>query len=106
LHLKAPSDQPVAAVLYPLLKEEPLPRFTVLAGGRAVKVESPLGTDIVMLALESFRLQSEGIDFDGKAGVIQIRPKGVHLSLPCRGKLTYRDKSLENPGNAGRSVSR
>jgi len=105
LHLKVPSDQPVAAVLYPLAKEQPTPRFTPLASGRGVKIESPFGTDYVMLALESFRFQGEGIDFEGKAGAVQVRPAGVRVSLPCRGRLSCRGKSVEHRGPAGRTAS-
>jgi hypothetical protein len=106
LHLKAPVDQPVSAVLYPLLKDQPTPRFTPLAGGRGLKIESPFGTDYVLLALESFRLQAEGLDFDGKAGAVQVRSRGVRVSLPCRGKLVYQGQTAENPGGTGRTVSR
>jgi hypothetical protein len=105
LHLQLPADQPVMAVLYPLLKDQPTPRFTPLAGGRAVKIESSFGTDFAMLALESFRFQGEGIDFDGKAGAVQTRPQGARVSLPCRGKLSGQGKSVEHPG-AGPTVSR
>jgi len=105
LQLKLPSDQPVAAILYPLTKDQPTPQFVSLAGGRVVKITSPFGTDYVMLAIESFRFQGEGIDFEGKAGAVQIRPQGVRLSLPCRGKLACRGKTVENPGGSGRTVS-
>jgi hypothetical protein len=105
LHVKAPADQPVAAVLYPLLKDQPVPRFTPLAGGRGVKVDSSFGTDIVLLGLESFRFQGEGVEFDGKAGAVQIRPRGTRVALPCRGKLSHQGKQLEHSGG-GRTISR
>ena len=85
-----PADQPVLAVLYPLLKDQPLPRFASLGGSRGVKIESSFGVDYVLLGLESFRFQGEGIDFDGKAGVVQVRPQGARLSLPVRGWLVHR----------------
>jgi hypothetical protein len=105
LHLKSPSDQPVNAVLYPVGKDQPTPRFTALAGGRGIKVESCYGTDFVLLGLEAFRFQGEGIDFDGKAGAVQVRPRGVRVSLPCRGKVSCQGKVVENPGG-GRTTTR
>jgi hypothetical protein len=106
LHLKVPCDQPVAAVLYPLVKDQPTPRFTTLAGGRAVKIESAFGTDYAMLALESFRLQGEGLDFEGKAGAVQARAKGTRVSLPCRGSLSFGGKTVQSAGGNGRTESR
>jgi hypothetical protein len=105
LRLTALSDQPVSVVLYPTLKDQPTPHFTPLAGGRGVKIESSFGTDYVWLALESFRFQGEGLDFDGKTGAVQIRPRGVRLSLPCRGKLSGQGKTVENRSGTSRTAS-
>ncbi len=106
LLVNSPSDQPVAAVLYPVLKDQPTPRFTTLANGRGVKIESSFGTDYALLGLDSFRLQADGLEFDGKAGAVQVRPTGARVSLPCRGKIGYQGKSLEHTGNNGATVSR
>jgi len=106
LHVKMPAKQPVATVLYPLMKDQKTPKFTSLAGGRGVKIENSYGTDYVFLALESFQFSGEGVEFKGKAGAVQIRPKSVRLSLPCRGRLSCRGKTIENPGGTARSVSR
>jgi len=106
LHVQAPSNQPVAAVLYPVLKDESSPRFTPLAGGRGVKIESSFGTDYALLALESFGFRAEGIEFEGKAGAARIRPHGVRVSLPCRGRLACQGKVVENAGGSDRTVSR
>jgi len=106
LQVKMPSDQPLAAVLYPVMKDQPTPKMTALADGRVVKIESEYGTDYAMLALQNFRFEADGIEFYGKAGAVQVRPKGVRLSLPRRGRLTYRGTTVENRDNAGRTVSR
>jgi hypothetical protein len=60
----------------------------------------------VMLALQNFRFKADGIQFYGKAGAIQTRPKGVRLSLPRRGRLSYRGTTVENRDGAARTVSR
>ncbi len=44
-------DQPVSAALYPVLEDQPTPKFTALCDGRVVKIESEHGTDYAMLAL-------------------------------------------------------
>jgi len=105
LHVKMPPRQPVAAVLYPVMKDQQMPQFTSLLGGRVVKIESPFGTDYAFLALESFRFSGDGIDFEGKAGAVQIRPDGVRLSLPWKGKVSYRGRSVQNPGGEAQTVS-
>jgi len=90
------SDQPVSTVLYPVLKDQSTPKFTVLCGGRVVKIESKHGTDYVMLALQWFQFADQGIEFDGKSAAVQIRPGGTRLSLPRRGTLTYRGKTVSS----------
>ena len=85
---------------------QPTPRFTTLADGRGVKIESSFGTDYALLGLDSFRLQADGLEFDGKAGAVQVRPTGARVSLPCRGKIGYQGKSLEHAGNSVATVSR
>ena len=95
LHLRAAGGRPVAVVLYPLWKDQAMPRFTVLAGGRGVKIDSSFGTDYALLGLESFRFEGAGIDFAGKAGAIQLRRGQPRLALPCRGRLSCGGKTAE-----------
>jgi len=106
LHVNMLTDQPVAAVLYPLGREQRTPRMTSLAGGRAVKIESQFGVDYAMLALESFRLAGEGVEFEGKTGAVQIRQDAVRLSLPRRGKLALKSHRLDNSRPSQKTVSR
>lgn len=88
------------------MKDRPMPKFSSLADGRVVKIEGPEGTDYAMLALESFSFRDQGIQFEGKAGAVQIRRDRVRLSLPQRGKLSYQDKSITNPADAAQTVSK
>jgi hypothetical protein len=106
LHLKMLSDQPVAAVLYPVGRDQGTPRLTSLAGGRMVKIENEHGTDYVALALESFQFVGEGVEFEGKAGAVQIRQDAVRLSLPRRGTIAFESHRVENPRPTERTVSR
>ncbi|MCU0873378.1 MAG: heparinase II/III-family protein, partial [Pirellulaceae bacterium] len=61
LQLRMPPDQPVTAVLYPVLKDQPTPQFTILPGGRVIRIASSFGTDYVWLGLEAFRFIGEGL---------------------------------------------
>jgi hypothetical protein len=106
LHLKMPPDWPVAALLYPLAKDQPTPRMTSLADGRVVKIESTFGTDYVLLHLEAFRWSGDGLDFDGKAAVVQIRPGHVQLSLPAPGRIVFQGQTVENTAGGSTTISR
>ena len=100
------ADQPVCVVLYPLMADQPTPKFTALADGRAVKIVHSFGTDYAMLGLQRFRFEQENIVFDGKAAAIQVRRDGTRLSLPRRGTVSYRGQSLEARTEPARSVTR
>ena len=101
-----PGDQPLSVVLYPVLEDQPTPKFTALCDGRVVKIESEHGTDYAMLALERFQFSGEGIEFDGKSGAVRIRRDGVRLSLPRRGTLTYRGETVSSQTEPQRTISR
>ena len=105
LHVKMPAKTPLAAVLYPVMKDQPSPKFTVLADGRVVKIESSFGTDYAFLALEPFQFSVEGIEFHGKAGAVQVRGGSSQLSLPCEGRLGYGGKTVEHHGG-DRTISK
>jgi hypothetical protein len=99
-------DQPVGVVLYPVLKDEATPTFTALCGGRAVKIAHAAGTDYAVLAQEPFAFQEDGIAFEGKAGAVQIRKDAMRLSLPRKGRLSYRGKSVAASAEPDETVSR
>ena len=94
LTLTVSNDRPFLCVLYPRLKTEKDARFTSLAEGRGVKVESPSGVDYAFLAPEAFEFKEGEILFTGKAGVIRIRPKEVTLTLSSGSEIGYRDHIL------------
>ena len=96
----------MAAVLYPVMKDQATPKMVSLAGGRVVKIESSFGKDYAILALEAFRFRDGDLEFEGKAGAVQVRNKSVRLSLPRRGRLSYRGKVLENAASGEKTASR
>ncbi len=105
LQWKMTPDQPITVVLYPVMKDQPTPTFTVLPGGRVVRIASSYGTDYVWLGLEAFQFSGEGLEVRGKAGVVQVRPKGTRISLPRRGRAAFRGKALENRADGPTTVS-
>lgn len=96
LQWKMPPDQPVTAVLYPVMKDQPTPQFVVLPGGRVIRITGSFGTDYVWLGLEAFRFSGEGLELQGKAGAVQVRSGRVRISLPQRGKVVFQGQTLEN----------
>jgi len=104
-HKKVSSGQPVSVVLYPVLRDQSTPKFTGLSDGRVVKIESSFGSDFAMLGLEAFRFEGDGIEFDGKAGAVQIRRAGTRLSLPRQGRLRLRGKTLQADTDPDRTVT-
>lgn len=106
LHVHLPADWPCAVVLYPVLKDQPTPKLTALADGRVVKIESSFGTDYVLLSLQAFRFAADGIQFEGKTGVVQLRPAHTQLTLPRRGQLAWQNQRLENPADSPAPATR
>lgn len=103
---KVAAGQPVCVVLYPVQADQPSPRFSTLADGRGVKIETSFGTDYAMLGLEQFAFAGDGIRFSGKAGVIQLRSDGSRLSLPRRGTIVCRDQQLDARSDSDRTATR
>ncbi len=82
-----------SVVLYPRLKTTPPATFTVLAGGKGVKVEHEAGTDYVFLSRTPFVYDEGDIHFEGLAGMIQLRGKETFLSMGADGKASARGKT-------------
>ncbi|MBI2440308.1 MAG: hypothetical protein HYV35_02940 [Lentisphaerae bacterium] len=89
------------AVLYPRLKSEPPPKFTALADGQAVRVQTPAGTDYVFLSAEPFSFKEGDIAFTGTVGAIQTRGNGVILSLGAAGSIAAHGHCLAADKAAG-----
>ncbi len=88
----------VTALVYPRLKNEAPPRMTALAGGKGIKVESPVGTDYVFLSPTRFEYQEGDVSFEGTVGVAQIRDGKATLSLGAPGRLSAAGQSAEKAG--------
>ena len=63
----------LAVVLYPRLKSVDPATITPLEDGRAVRVETPAGTDYGFLDPEPVEFQEGKLAFKGRAGVIRVR---------------------------------
>lgn len=106
VHLKMPPSQPVAVILYPVLKDQATPRFERLDDGRVVRITSDQGTDYVWLELEDSRFAVDDLEVTGRAGAVQVRPSGVRISLPRRGRVVFQGKTLDNNSDDPGTVSR
>ena len=89
LHLVLKGPTVLEWLLYPRLRTERPPTVTPLGRPGAVKVESPRGTDYVFLTDQPTAISAENIQFHGTAGVIQVRPKTVTLTLVQGGRLRF-----------------
>ena len=99
LHLKLRPHATVITVLYPVLQGQPTPRFTRLADGSGVKVEGPFGTDYAFLGLDPFEFEQDSLAFHGRSGAIQIRPRGMQMTLATEGQMQFQKRTLINEGN-------
>jgi hypothetical protein len=96
LRLRLGENDTVSAVLYPVTRTQTTPKFTKLANGRAVKIESSYGTDYAFLGLEPFDFKQGDLAFRGQGGAAQMRPDGAHLSLAGPGRLRYKQQVVGN----------
>jgi len=106
----------VAALLYPRLKTERMPRVTWHAEGRIAEVVSATGKDYVFVTPkqvrrfdseatvegESFATTSGKVSFEGSAGAVQIRGKQTTLTLGAAGSVRSGRKELTAAGPATR----
>jgi len=99
LHLKLKPHSTVIAVLYPILHGQPTPRFTRLANGAGVKIESSFGTDYAFLGLDPFEFKQDLVAFRGRSGAIQVRPAGAQMTLTTEGEMQFQNHTLVNEGN-------
>ncbi len=95
-----------AAALYPVARAEQTPAFTGFGDGKAVKVVSPQGTDYVFLGLTSFNAFQDAANFNGRAGIIQVRPGVVRLTLFGRGQVSYGGAVLANTQSDSQVLTR
>ena len=69
-------------------------RFTPIADGRGVKVESPEGTDYVFLGRQPFQYQEGRLVFEGTAGAVSIRDGQARLTLSAGALLEYGESQV------------
>jgi hypothetical protein len=103
LHLKLAPNAEVAAILYPVKREQPTPQFTKLDKSRVMRIESPFGTDYLFFGTEPFDYERSEMSFHGQLGTIQIRSDGAHLSLLGKGQLQYKGRTLINNGSGSKT---
>jgi hypothetical protein len=99
LHLKLKPHATVITVLYPIVQGQPTPRFTRLADGSGVKIEGAFGTDYAFLGLDPFEFEQDSLAFHGRSGAIQIRPRGIQMTLATEGQAQFQKRTLINEGN-------
>jgi hypothetical protein len=80
-------------VIYPRLKTQKPPTITILADGRAVKIEHEAGTDYVFLSDKPFTFDEGDIHFEGTSGLVKIRGEKADVVLGEAGKLAARGQS-------------
>jgi hypothetical protein len=83
----------VTVLLYPRLKTAPMPRLTILHGGKVVKVAHEAGTDYVFLSHTPFTYDEGDIHFEGMAGMVQLRGSEVLVAMGSGGKVSARGKT-------------
>jgi hypothetical protein len=99
VHFRISAGGQSAVVLYPLAGAEQTPTFSGFGDGRAVKIVSPQGTDYAFLGFSSFTTFQDTANFNGRAGVIQIRAGKVRMTLFGKGQITYNGNTLTNNDN-------
>jgi hypothetical protein len=90
LTAKLKGGQDVLTVIYPRMKTQKPPTITVLADGRAVKIDHEAGTDYVFLSDKPFTFDEGDIHFEGTSGLVKIRGGKVSTESGEDGKLTVR----------------
>ena len=88
-------DPQLNAVLWPRAKADKTPEFTSLAEGRVVRIRMAGGEDWVFLSRNPFTFKQDGVEFEGTAGLVQIRGGKAKLVLPCPGRLAARGQVLD-----------
>jgi len=96
VEFQLPAGGQSAVVLCPLASAEQTPTFTSFGDRKAVKIVSPQGTDYVFLGLNSFNAFQDAANFNGRAGIIQVRPGLVRITLFGKGQISYNGNTLTN----------
>jgi hypothetical protein len=89
-------------LLRPRLRDEKAPVLESLAGGRAIRITTAAGTDVVFLAAEPFEFAEGGLTFRGTCGAASIEGDRVSLSLGAAGSIGAGGRSLASEAAASR----
>jgi len=84
-----------ALIVYPRLRTEPPARFTALADGQAVKVQSHSGVDYVFIGEQPFDYRDGDVSFAGLVGAVQLRGGEARMMLAATGTIAADGKILE-----------
>lgn len=88
-------DAGLTTVVFPRLKAQKPPRFSTIADGNGVIIESDAGTDYVFLAAKPCSFQDNLVNFQGTVGAVQVRGAKTYVSLGAPGKVIAKGHTLE-----------
>lgn len=95
ISVSVPAGGELLTVMYPREKGEPAPKIKPLPGQVGLEITSQAGTDYVFLSRQRAAVKHQQIEFDGHAGIVQIRGQAVHVTLIGPGMLRYGDVVAE-----------
>jgi hypothetical protein len=95
LDLELPPNATVTAILYPVLHDQPTPKFTRL-DACLVRIDSAFGTDYSWIGLERNEYRAQGLAINSRCGAIQIRPDGAHITLSGAGQVIFEGRRIDN----------
>jgi len=89
----------LTAIVHPRLKGAEQPRVAPLtADGRAVRIDTPAGTDHVFVGARPFTYRGVNMEFEGTIGRVKVRNGETSLALGAPGRLAANGKSISrNP---------
>ena len=88
-------------VLFPRRPDQPAPSVTPILDGRGCVVEHHEGRDVIFASPVPVTYSRDGIEFQGRLGVVRDRAGDRSLTLLDGTRLSYKGKTLTAPGNAG-----
>lgn len=89
------ASQPVVtALLLPRTKTEKPMRVTTLADGRVMRVQTAKGDDWIFLSATPFTFKQDDIEFEGTAGVVQMRGGKGLMTLGAPGMLKAKGQMI------------
>lgn len=84
----------ISAVLFPRLKTSQPAQVTKMSGGNGIKVDHDSGTDYVFLSDLPLKHAADRIEFEGRAGIIQLRGGAPILKLAGPGRIAAGGKTV------------